>query len=495
MDMKAVTDDVDISDYWHRNTIGCVFFSQALEHALGLSDFDIAVEVGAHPALKGPALQVIESVLGRTIPYTGLLSRNVDDTKAFSDGLGFIWANTNPPVVDFAAYDRFVSGLESPPVPRGLPSYPWNHERTFWYESRNSHTFRHRPGQHNLLGTKTSDYSSDQIAWKKYIVPREVPWIRGHRIQGQTVFPGSAYIVSAIEAARQVAASQSVQLIELTNLVFGHPLVFDSEDTRVEVLTALTGIQRHKSSWTATFTYHSVNCREFGPMLLNANCQVKILFGPGDCSLQEYPGVDFGTMDVGHERIYASLANCGYQYSGEFKAIHSVKRRIGMASGMVRVPERIATRSLIHPATLDAAIHSIAVAHSYPGDGRLTSVLLPIDVSKISIDLSQAIASADNESLKFTSYSREDGGGDVDIYPANGSYAMLRLEGLRTKPMVAATRLNDVHMFSETVWGPAFPMMQNAPDVSTTQSQQDLQIMTKIATQLCHRYPAMNILK
>jgi len=230
-------------------------------------------------------------------------------------------------------------------------------------------------------------------------------------------------------------------------------------------------------------------------MSLNANCHVNILFGHGDCSLQEYSGVGFGTMDLDHERIYASLANCGYQYSGDFKAIHSVKRRIGVASGMVRVPERTATRSLIHPATLDAANHSIAVAHSYPGDGRLTSVLLPIDISKISIDLSQAIGSANNESLKFTSYSREDGGGDVDIFPANGSTAMLRLEGLRTKPMVAATRSNDVHMFSETVWGPAFPMLQNTPDVSTTQSQQDLHVMTKIATQLCHRYPAMNILK
>ncbi|KAJ4982700.1 beta-ketoacyl synthase domain-containing protein [Stagonosporopsis vannaccii] len=495
VDVKPVIGDVEIVDYWHRNTIGCVLFSQALEHALRRSDFDIAVEVGAHPALKGPALQVIESVLGHTIPYTGMLSRNVDDAQAFCDGLGYLWTNIKDKVVDFAAYDRFASGLTPPRTPRDLPLYPWDHERAFWYESRSSHTLRHRPAQHELLGTKTSDYSTDQMAWKKYIVPKQAAWINGHRIQGQTIFPGSAYIVSALEAAREAAAGQAVQLIELTNLVFGQPLIFDSDDTRIEVLSALTGIKRHKSAWTANFTYHSVQNRDFGPMLLNASCQVRIVLGADMHPLQEYPRADFGMIDVDHERIYALLASCGYHYSGAFKALHSVKRRIGMAAGMVRVPESTATTSLIHPATLDAAIHSIAVAHSYPGDGRLTSVLLPIDVSKISIDLSQAIRSAKDESLRFRSFSRDDGGGDVDIYSTNGSSAILQLEGLRTKPMVAATPSNDIHMFSETVWGPAFPVLDDGLDsLDTAQPQQDLQIMAEIATQLSHRYPAMNIL-
>lgn len=493
VDIKPMTDDVDILDYWHRNTIGCVFFSQALERALKLLHVDIAVEVGAHPALKGPALQVIESVLGRTIPYTGVLRRNDDDVNAFADGLGYLWASVKDAVVDLTAYDRFIGGLDLSEVCKNLPSYPWDHERAFWHESRSSHTFRHRPSQHELLGTKTSDYSADQIVWKKQIVPEEIPWIIGHRIQSQLVYPGSAYIVSAFEAAREAAAGQSVQLIELTNLVFGQPLVFESEDTQTEVLVALTRIKRHKTTWTANFTCHSVVNKDFGPMALNANCEVHITLDAGVSNLQDHPKEEFGMTKVDHERIYASFANCGYHYSGAFKALRSVARKIGAASGKIQVSDTVPTRLLIHPATLDAAMHSIAVAHSYPGDGRLTSLLLPIDISRIAINLSQAVESATEQSLRFNSFSGEDGGGDVDIYPASGSNAVLRLEGLRTKQLTTATQENDVHMFSETVWGPAFPMLNDARRDSN-KADQDLLTVIEIATQISHRYPAMKIL-
>jgi hybrid polyketide synthase/nonribosomal peptide synthetase ACE1 len=500
VDVKSVTDDLDHLDYWHLNTIGCVFFFQALTEALNRSSFDLAVEVGAHPALRGPALQVIEGSLGRSIPYTGMLSRGSNDVQACSDGLGYIWANLRESVVDFSGFSRFIE--PSPlTVLKNLPPYPWNHERTFWYESRISRAYRYRKAHHELLGVKTPDYSEDRIAWKHYLGPKELPWLSGHRIQGQLVFPGSGYIASAFEAARQITTRQPIRIIELTNFQFGQALVFDSEDSFAEVLISLNSVKRHKSTITANFTYHSAVNKDLGAMALNANCQLHIELGSAAEVCAKYPEQHFGMTEVNQEQIYSSLANCGYHYTGPFRALHSVQRRSGVATGLIQTPEvTAATGLLIHPATIDAAMHSIAVASSYPGDGRMKSVILPVEVAKIAIYPDQVINSPNTQQFGFESFSREDGSrteGEVDLLSSDGAASILRLEGLRTKPLAAATPADDVPLFSKSLWGPAFPTVSSirrSTNGCFTPHQTGVDDVVALAQQISHRFPSMNIL-
>lgn len=52
-----------------------VKFCQALKAALEAGGYQVAIEVGPHPALKVPAIQTIQEVLGKTIPYYGALKR------------------------------------------------------------------------------------------------------------------------------------------------------------------------------------------------------------------------------------------------------------------------------------------------------------------------------------------------------------------------------------------------------------------------------------
>lgn len=501
VDVKSVTEDLDHLDYWHRNTIGCVYFSQALTEALNRSSFDLAVEVGAHPALRGPALQVIEGSLGHSIPYTGMLSRGANDAQACSDGLGYIWANSRNRVVDFAGFSRFMDTFTPFTVLKNLSPYPWNHERTFWYESRISHAYRYRKAHHELLGIKTSDYSEDRIAWKHYFGPKELPWLSDHRIQGQLVFPGSGYIISAFEAARQITTGQPIKFIELTNFQFGQALVFDSEDSFAEALISLNSVKRHKSIITANFTYHSAVSKDLGALALNANCQLHIELGSTAEVCAKYPEQHFGMTEVNQEQIYSSLANCGYHYTGPFRALQSVQRRSGFAIGFIQTPEvTAATGLVIHPATLDAAMHSIAVASSYPGDGRMKSAVLPVEVAKIAMYPDEVVKDPNTHQVRFESYSRDDGSrteGDVDLLSLDGAANILRLEGLRTKPLTAATPADDVPLFSETVWGPASPTVSSIRKSANgcfTPHQTEFENVVTLAQQISHRFPSMNIL-
>ncbi|KAJ4311440.1 hypothetical protein N0V94_007953 [Neodidymelliopsis sp. IMI 364377] len=528
-DIAKVTDNLN-DIYWHSNTISPVLFSQALEYALDVAEFDLAIELGAHPALKGPASQVIESALGHTIPYTGLLSRNKDDIEAVSEGLGFIWTTFGSSSVDFAGHDSFLNASEIPKTLKGLPTYPWEHDREFWHESRTSKMFRERRSNHELLGTRTPYQSEDQVSWTNYLIPRELPWMTGHRIQEQMIFPCAGYISSAFEAAQELAVDQPVKLIELTNFSIGQPLVFDTEESSVEVLVSMTNMKRHDYTLDARFNYYSVTRKGSGPMSLNANGDIQLVFGEANADgIQPMPESQFGMTKVDSETIYSSFASCGYEYTGVFKALHSVERKLGIATGSIYVPEATSGKELlIHPAALDAAMHSILVANCYPGDGRMTSVSLPTAISRISIDPSQALAPSSACNLKFLSSISQDHStrteGDVELYPEDGSNALLQLEGLQTRPMVPATAADDVHMFSELTWGPASPSL-NVPPVRTQQNryircdsgysdtdiiktsleakvesdtcgeQGVLDNVTAIVKQLCHRFPALNILE
>ncbi|KAF9693252.1 hypothetical protein EKO04_008946 [Ascochyta lentis] len=501
-DISSVKDDLN-DVYWHSNTVGPVLFSQALEYALAQSRFELAIEVGAHPALKGPASQVIECNIGHIIPYTGLLSRDMDDVEAFSSGLGYIWASFSSNVVDFANYDRSSNNSELPRMLKGLPGYPWEHQRAFWHESRVSKTFRHRRTHHELLGASNPNYSEDHVSWTNRLIPKELPWISGHRIQGHIIFPGAGYMSSAFEAAREIADDQPMKLIELISFSFGQPLIFDTEDSRVEILISLTHIQRRNSSLSAEFNYYSVVDRESGPMILNASCQLFVTLGEQDAHLlHAVPEPTFGMTGVNAEQFYDSLAGYGYDYTGPFRALTCIERKLGAATGLIQVSYAdLGKRLLIHPAALDAALHSIIAAYCYPGDGSLVTIPLPTDVSRIAINPVQALESSCTQYLRFLSYSRDNkrqAEGDVDVYPANGSEAVIQLEGLHTKPMIPATPQTDVQIFSETIWGPAAPVIEHSQtnyDASKLEASEYSSVLAGFTKQLSHRYPAMNIVE
>ncbi|CAG8973054.1 hypothetical protein HYALB_00010828 [Hymenoscyphus albidus] len=464
-DMREFKDDLSES-YWVSNLVSPVMFSQAVEYALGETSFDLAVEFGPHPGLKGPVLQVINDTLGDSIPYTGLLSRGSNDIEAFANGLGYIWASIDKPVVKFSGVDMLLNNAEPPRLLKGLPNYSWEHERAYWHESRVSKTFRERQSQpHELLGTRCANSSDSQVRWNNYLIPRELPWIPGHRIQGQMVFPGAGYIATAFEAALEIAGSESTKLIKLTDFTIGQPIVFDTEDSSVEIHVSLTDIQRLGTVLTAKFCFFSAGSKEPGAMALNAKGILQIGFG--DKELQILPSIpekQYAMLDIETDRFYDSFAGYGYGYTGPFKALSSLERKRGVATGLVAVPPGVRPERnlIIHPAVLDAAVQSILLAYCFPGDGRLQAIQLPTDVSCITINPALCTSNAvPGLSLKFVStISKEDGtkiDGDVSLYPVDGQYAMLQLEGMHTTPMTPPTEATDVRIFSTFTWDSASP--------------------------------------
>jgi hybrid polyketide synthase / nonribosomal peptide synthetase ACE1 len=471
--------------YWNSNLVSPVLFSQAVEYALGeRGPFDAIIEIGPHPALKGPTTQTIQDISGQVVPYTGVLRRWRNDVEAVSDCLGFLWMSLGKPAVDFAGYDRLASGEHMPSLLKGLPPYSWD-DRVFWHESRVSRAFRDREGPtHELLGTRCSDGAEKHVRWSNVLHPRELPWLTDHQVQGQIVFPGAGYVSTALEAVRAVVGEEPVKLIELQDVVFGQVLVFDDEETGVETMFALTDIARDKHTLSASFFYYSPESKGSTSMTLNANGRIQATFGcPSTNTLPFRPEPEFALTEVESERFYSFVSGFGYGYTGPFRALSSLQRKLGVATGLISTPmsESNSLKPLmIHPATLDGAIQSILLAYCYPGDSRLRSIQLPTGIDRIKVNPLLCISQAGRRaSLPFNSFISEDRGGkidgDVEVYAEDGLHAMIQVEGMQTKPLLASTESTDLPIFSEVVWDFDSPKgIAVKPDSETIEGINDL---------------------
>ncbi|KAJ5247638.1 hypothetical protein N7468_002621 [Penicillium chermesinum] len=463
-DIKEVQDSLR-GEYWSNNMIHPVLFSDALAVAIKeCGPFDMAIEIGPHPALKGPGLETITERIGRSIPYSGTLSRGKNSREAFASALGDIWASIGENVVDFSSFQHKMIGSkgkqERQPL-KGLPSYSWDHDRTYWHESRMSLEFKNGNVDHfhSLLGTKTPDATPMDLRWRNFLFTRELPWLKHHQVQGQIVFPAAGYISAAVEIILEEYGLGSIQLIEFNDTIIGQALLLD-EAAGVEVIFTLKITETIQRTVKGVYNCYSAPKKTGTPMLLHASAQVSISLGPPTNDI--LPAQDDTNeipLAVDPKRFYDSVSDLGFGYTGPFHALSDLRRRMDEATGKIAVPlhAEYGAPLLIHPAPLDAALQAIMLAYSFPGDGRMLNIQLPTKIDRLRINpkvLSQSATPGSylpfRSSAITTSFS--DLSGDVDMYSSDGVNTAIQLEGLHTTPLTPFSSENDVPMFTKVTW-------------------------------------------
>ncbi|KAJ5094616.1 hypothetical protein N7456_010477 [Penicillium angulare] len=465
-DIDNVNDSV-ADTYWSNNMINPVLFSQAVSFAVGaLGPFNMALEVGPHPALKGPASQTIQEVSGNEIPYSGTCSRGKDSLHTFSSALGALWTFLGERVVDFAAFDQKALPSGRPRrLIKGLPVYSWDHDRIYWHESRVSSEYRAGNGKfHHLLGVKCADGTQKEIRWRNFLHTREIPWLSHHQVQGQIVFPAAGYISAALEVIVERFGLNSIKLVDFQNFIIGQALVLE-ENTGVEVIYTITITDISNTKVAASFNCYSDANKGTSGMSLHASSQILVELGdPDDEDLPLASGLRDSYLEVETDRFYDFVSQLGFGYTGPFRALSGLERKMDEATGTIAVPvlDDNDSHLLAHPGSLDAAIQAIMLAYSFPGDGRLRTLYLPTRIDSIRINPatcknlarpgSQLPFYSSVANARFAKLS-----GDVDIYSPDGKYTMIQLQGLHTTPLTPLSSATDVPMFTEIQWAPEQP--------------------------------------
>ncbi|KAJ4287123.1 hypothetical protein N0V88_007745 [Collariella sp. IMI 366227] len=471
--MEPVDELQDI--YWRDNMTGAVLFSEAVKNAVASTEqLALAIEVGPHPALKGPTTQNVSEVRTSPLPYCGALSRGKNDVEAFAEALGFVWTQL-PQLVNFQNFEKVVASSDwrQPKLVVGLPSYRWNHGRSHWSESRISRRMRTRKqGHHEILGFPSPESNSRDLRWSNVLKQKEIPWLDGHQLQGQTVFPAAGYVAMALEASRILAGDKTVEMFELHNLVIPKAITFEEGDNLgVETLVTLTGADYPPDKTaTADFACYSTPVLSAGSehdMELTASGTVKIVFGTphvATLSTCTSPEDDYNMSAVDAEYFYSTISELGYNYSGPFKTLSFPKRKLNNSSALVDSYIYLDTdvsSYLVHPSMLDVAFQASMLAYSAPGDERLWSLSVPTAIGTIRVN-PEVCAALPTSGSKVPVHAVIDGESEsflasIDLFSEDGEHGMVQVEDLALRPFAPATSADDLVMFTHIEFGHALP--------------------------------------
>lgn len=450
--------------YWVDNMAQAVLFSQAIHRAVTEEHcHDMVLEVGPHPALKGPASETINNLTGRRLPYSGVLKRGASDMNAFSDALGFVWKHfLSPlPLIDFEGFRKSCLGLEKSlpaSILKGLPSYSWDHDKVLWKESRKSKTFRTRPDPiHELLGTSVMNGQHDEMRWRNVMKLKELEWLRGHVFQGQVLFPAGGYVAMAFEASTRIAGDQPIRLVELHDLIIKKAITLEDDSPGTEVTFIIRCTDRKLDRIEAEYTCYSGDVDATDQDVESSNFHGKVILTLGTPKTDILPArlepkLPMEPVDV--KRLYSSISQIGLDYSGLFLT-DSVRRRLNMST--VTTKRLKGSKLRVHPATLDACFHSIFAAFSWPGDGRLWTFYLPTSIGRVRINMSCPLSHPQLDEgivadCNVTSGDAKTITGDIDIFCAEHGHPEIQVRALTCTSFSSPGPRDDRRLYAKNVW-------------------------------------------
>lgn len=173
-------------DYWVKNMVSPVQFSAALTETIRAHDLDVFVEVGPHPALKGPAMDTL-AVLGKdNIVYFGTLCRNKPTFDSLLITVGGM-VNAGLQVLTGAVNSmECMNGRKATgKVLTDIPKYQWDHSVSYWGETRVSKNQRFRKfPRHQLLGARVNSDTPLSPRWRNLLKLEEVEWLEAMIVSG-----------------------------------------------------------------------------------------------------------------------------------------------------------------------------------------------------------------------------------------------------------------------------------------------------------------------
>ncbi|ENH63773.1 Lovastatin nonaketide synthase [Fusarium oxysporum f. sp. cubense race 1] len=460
-DGQVMTAELLTPQYWVDNMTSAVLFSPAVEHAWQEGGpYDLIIEVGPHPVLKTPCLDTLEDMIGDRPPYSGVLGRGKDDIQQFSNGLGFIWTQLGAGSVTFERFEKVASDSKTvPSFIHDLPNYPFDHARQFMSMSRVSGWYNSmQEAPHPILGRRCHDRETSQtIQWRNVLNPKEIPWLHGHQIQGQIIFPATGYISMAVEAVNIIAES-NLGLVTIEDLRIGRALAFSDDDASVESMFDLRIISRSDKEIEAEFScYSGLPQNHTTSMVLNATAHVKAsLSVPTAHELPNIKVDDFNLREVEVDRFYDFLGRLGYNYSWPFHGTTSIRRKANFATGTLedQSGSEWEDQLLVHPGMLDTSLQTTFAAFCCPGDERMWALHLPTSFRSIVINPYFTSAGIGKQkSFQYQSVAIEERKAskvivELNLLSEETGDTFLQIEGMELVPFSPATPENDAVLFS-----------------------------------------------
>lgn len=407
------------NDYWVQNLVSQVRFSTAMavvsaaigrkrrrklgEPKLNVQDI---IEIGPHSALRRPVLACLETsgVKNSRDRYHSILSRGRPAAQSLLDLVGRLYSRGYPVRVCEANEMRKTHKNTELRLISDLPSYPFNHTKSYWSESTISKNTRLRNGAalHELLGIPVPDWNAREPRWRKFFDLNETPWIGHHQVNGRIIYPAAGMIAMAIEGAKQVTTEDSDRQIvayQIRDASFVAPISINkSERTEAQLHMRLNSAQSDQSLTSFEFSIYSIGSNGW---FQNCNGIVQVLFEKVDslnggqamaAALQRESNfyqqkykecAKRSIHSVPTRKMYDKLWSNGLQFGPAFQSLnHMAWDGENTAVGVVKCFQWETGSELsyngrqehvVHPTSLDGAGHLPWVALTKGGEEKIVS--------------------------------------------------------------------------------------------------------------------------
>ncbi|QKV91025.1 SDR family NAD(P)-dependent oxidoreductase [Streptomyces sp. NA02950] len=353
-------------EYWVRHVRRAVRFADGIRtlQAQGVSRF---VELGPAGVLSGMGQ---ESVAGTEAVFVPLLRKDRGEVEALHSGIGRVHAHGGP--VD---WERVFAGRGARRVE--LPTYAFQRQR-YWLDAPATVGDMTSAGlgaaEHPLLGASVELAGTDGLVLTSSLSVRSQPWLADHAVSGVVLFPGTAFLELALQAGDQAGCDHVEELTLQAPLVLPErgavtlQLVVDPPDE--SGVRSLTVYSRPQDTSTGA----GANTGAELPWTQHASGVLAPGAADGSYDLGGvWPPRGAEPIDV--TDLYERFAEHGFDYGPSFRGLRAAWLRGDEVFAEVRLaPERQsdATAYGLHPALLDAALHTIALGPMLQaGEGRL----------------------------------------------------------------------------------------------------------------------------
>ncbi|BBY20154.1 type I polyketide synthase [Mycobacterium stomatepiae] len=453
--------------YWYRNIRQTVQFDQAVRTACehGYRTF---IESSPHPALiagieatfndsgaGGDAEAIVIPTLGRD--DGGLRRFLLSAAVAYTAGVHVNWRG----VLGGAGFVE-------------LPTYAFDRRR-FWLSGEGIGTDVAGLGlgasEHALLSAVVELPASGGVVLTGRLSPSQQGWLADHAVSGTVVFPGAGFVELAIRAGDEVGCStvdeltlQAPLMLPVADSGFGSvalQVVVGAADDSGQRSVAIFSRVDADSAWVC----HAEGALSSAPVEPSADLSV-------------WPPA--GAVAVSAADGYERLAAHGYGYGPAFQGLTAAWIRGDEVFAEVRLPDAAGgvTGFGVHPALLDAAMHSMVMARA--ADESATDVVLPFAWQGIS--LHAAGASAVRARIAPAGPPPQAGGTPtgVSIELADGlglpvlSVATMVARPVNEQQLRAALSSSGPDRLFEVVWSPV-------PEVAATSPASSHQLFESVA--------------
>jgi acyl transferase domain-containing protein/NADPH:quinone reductase-like Zn-dependent oxidoreductase/acyl carrier protein len=266
-----------------------------------------------------------------------------------------------------------------------LPGYAFQRKR-FWLE-RSAQTGDALAAAgvnatgHPILAATISDASSSRVLLSGRIARHSHTWLTDHSVAGRVLFPGSGFIELAMLAANQAGCAT------IDQLTLERPLTLAEHDP----VTLQVTLGDPDADGGRSIEIHARHDQPAPgePLPWTRHAQGRLLKAPADGGERVPARLTSrlagawpppGAHAIAIDGLYEQLAERGFEYGPAFRGLRRAWRVDGDIYGEVSLPEGQLAQDeafAIHPALLDAALHTIAAGSLADVTGHDQSVKLP----------------------------------------------------------------------------------------------------------------------